>query len=72
MIPNAEDILQKAFEKDWGGSNIVDYRKVAMTEYARQVLDHAAEVAQIRLIGSGFLQKYEVDKESILEIKNEL
>jgi len=41
-------------------------------EYGRRLLDHVAEVAEVKSTGSGFLHEYVVDKQSILKIKDEL
>jgi hypothetical protein len=75
-LPNAQDILKvwpnskELFGNDGSiRSNVIIQ---AMKEYARQVLDYAAEKAEMKVKGNGFLQQYKVDKQSILKIKDEL
>jgi hypothetical protein len=80
MIPKADDILKK-HAGDCLTVNGIGSRQFteAMKEYARQVLDHAAEVAKTKLhipIEEGcrmITDAYDVvDKQSILKIKDEL
>ena len=73
MIPKAKEVMFEYVSMDelkWSETKI-DI-ELAMKEYGRRLLDHVAEVAEVKSTGSGFLHEYVVDKQSILKIKDEL
>jgi len=74
MIPKAEDVLREKgiLFTDFISSSHHGAVSEAMKEYGRRLLDHVAEVAEVKSTGSGFLHEYVVDKQSILKIKDEL
>lgn len=70
MIPKPEEVLNESgvFLTDWEKTRVFN----AMKEYGRRLLDHVAEEAKIKLFNNLAGSGYEVDKQSILKIKDEL